>query len=93
LRSLGRDAHFRPFVAFSQRRGCRPPRGALSGSYSYYFIDAGEIGHRRAVFNAVMILSAYLAIALLLHMGERWKGHPGDTAEPAERIQVDGWNS
>jgi hypothetical protein len=68
-------------------------RGALTGSYPYYFIDAGELGHGRAVFNAVMILSAYVAIALLLHMGERWKRHPGDTAEPAERIPVEGSNS
>jgi hypothetical protein len=45
------------------------------------------------VFNAVMILSAYLAIALLLRMTEWWKGHPGDTAEPAERIPVEGSNS
>ena len=52
--------------------------------------QAGEIGHGRPVFNAVMILSAYLAIALLLHMDGRWKGHPADTAEPTERIPVDG---
>jgi len=41
-------------------------RGALIGSYPYYFIDIGAIGYGQALVNALGILALFLAVAAAL---------------------------
>ena len=52
-------------------------RGAVSGIYPYYFIDASALGYTRALGNAVGILVAFVAVAVLLVAVGRFKsaGH------------------
>jgi hypothetical protein len=38
-------------------------RGALTGRYPYYFIDAGQLGYARTAVNAVAITVLFLAVA------------------------------
>lgn len=49
-------------------------RGALSGIYPYYFIDAGTLGYTRAFANAVGVLLGFVAVALLLVAAGRLQG-------------------
>jgi len=47
-------------------------RGALSGRYPYPFIDAAALGYDRVLFNAAMLLCAFLAVGLILVAISRW---------------------
>lgn len=47
-------------------------RGAISGRCPYYFIDANALGYPRVLFNATMLLCAFLAVGLVLVAISRW---------------------
>ncbi len=41
-------------------------RGAISGRYPYYFIDAHALGYPRVLFNSTMLLCAFLVVSLVV---------------------------
>jgi hypothetical protein len=40
-------------------------RGAFTGRYPYYFIDAGQLGYARTFFHSALLLSAFLVLCLV----------------------------
>lgn len=40
-------------------------RGAVSGEYPYYFIDAGELGYAKALWHVVLLAGCFAVLSLL----------------------------
>lgn len=52
-------------------------RGSVIGTYPYPFLDVGELGFARVWMNAVGMLAAFVSLALLLVVVDRWRAqHP-----------------
>jgi hypothetical protein len=47
-------------------------RGALTGRYPYYFVDAGKIGYSRVLTHSALLLGVLLALSLLVVASGRW---------------------
>lgn len=59
-------------------------RGAIDGWYPYPFLDVGALGYPRVVINAMVILLAFVAVAVLLLVAARWQvGHSGKRSRRA----------
>jgi hypothetical protein len=47
-------------------------RGAVSGSYPYPFVDAGQIGYPQVLLNSAMLLASFLVVGLAVVAVARW---------------------
>lgn len=57
-------------------------RGAVSGWYPYPFVDVGALGYVQVLIDAIVVLVAFVAVALLLVALGRWQARRTGHARP-----------